>query len=102
MPGLHLGIMTRFDGYGENVPFEFEEYYLGVSLPEIEAAAYKVEVELYVSPRLRMLVSPRGWRYYHWLDSFVESFDEAFSKDTYIRSIGWDTASTVIEILKRK
>jgi hypothetical protein len=88
-----------FEGSSTVTPRYFEKYYLSLEKFPEKITEYEVRVCMKVRFKFGKLLSRKGWEYYRWIDSFLDTFDRRFSKDTFVESIGWDTAATIMEYL---
>jgi hypothetical protein len=98
---LSLELRTEFGGSWENLPREFERKYLGLERPggPGEYNAYGVSIEVRVSFRLLALFTRSAWDYYHWVDSFLDSLENDFCKESFFARINWELALTVSNVL---
>lgn len=94
---LKVSITIRFDGCCTVLPREFHEVYLGIDdwIDTIDDA--EVNVNIVTRMKLPALFSPAGWRYYGWIDSFLDKIDEDLSKDTFFKRLGWESALTLLQ-----
>jgi len=98
---LNISITIRFEGYCAVLRREFHEVYLGIDdwIDTIDDA--EVKVDIVTRMKLPALFSPAGWRYYGWIDSFLDEIDEALSVDTFFNRIGWESALTFLQCSQR-
>lgn len=92
-------IAVDFERFGTVIPHEYLQHVLGHDARALHA--YQINVVFTVSFRFASLFLPGGWDYYRWVESFVESFDQKFSKERYFKDIAWESALTVIQYLER-
>ncbi|MCK4797867.1 MAG: hypothetical protein KAT05_10815 [Spirochaetes bacterium] len=98
---LNISMIVKFEGFGTVLPNMFEEYYLGISNP-LEHSVYNIEIEIQVLMKLRFLISSTGWKYYHWIDSFLDTIEDKVSKDNFFARNQWDNVRTILYCLDRK
>ncbi len=98
---LDLTISIKFEGTNTLLPWKFGEYYLGINQFSDNINVYDIEVSATILFKLGMLFSARGKEYYKWIDSFLDELDAKISESTYFKAIGWDSAITVIECLRK-
>lgn len=98
---LKISMIVQFEGFGTLLPKMFEEYYLGSSNP-LEHSVYNIEIEIQVLMKLRFLISSTGWKYYHWIDSFLDTIEDEVSKDKFFARNQWDNVRTILYCLNRK
>ncbi len=90
---------VRFDAVLSPLPPGFISYYLGINQPNLDVGEYMFEVEVEVRLKFGMLLSGVQRQYYDWIDSFLERLDSEISRDRFFKSIGWDSALTVLQCL---
>ena len=45
------------------------------------------------------MLTPRGWVYYKWIDSWLAAVEKNMSRTNYLKRIGWEQAETVLTLL---
>lgn len=89
---FRLRVSTVFGGYRTNFPTDFEKLYLGRCFDDIQPLVAELLIDIKFA--WWSLLSGKGWNEYEWLDSFVESLESSFSFDSFIQSMGWESAHT--------
>jgi hypothetical protein len=89
-----------FDGYSGVPPFDFEECYIGKSFDEIDA--YNAKIFIDIKFKLIYFFSRTGWQYYTWIDQFIKTLEEDFSFELFLSRISWDTAYTVVTLMRHQ
>jgi hypothetical protein len=90
---------ANFAGFSTNLPAQFEELYLGLTPHTISPLEIRLSVKVTFA-RLALL-SPIGWEYYEWLDSFLSDLRESLDFDSFVSRIGWEVALTSALIASR-
>lgn len=94
-----LSFEVTFDGFGANLPSDFEELYIGTKFGDVRS--YEVGVNIKVKFKFRSVFSRDGWQYYKWIDLFLENIEKEFSFDVFLKQISWDVAYSVATIMRR-
>ena len=98
-----MTITIVFEGFNTFIPYEFHEYVLQLDMSDPESFAdFQVQVKIDVSFKLAAFLSPGGWDYYYWVDSFFHALSERFEEEKYFQSIGWEQALTVLNFLESR
>jgi hypothetical protein len=98
-----IALEVRFIGLNAWLPRGFLNYYLGVDeQDDRKFTVYHVDVGVEISLKPGALVSPVGWEYYHWIDSFLNRLHRYISKSAFLQQISWNSALTVLEYLNRE
>lgn len=97
---FELRIEVIFGGFSLSIPWEYKKHILGLDFDE--AAGYQVHVRFETTFKLVSFLLPTSWDYYHWIESFMETFDKGFSKGRYFQKIGWESALTVFNFLEKR
>jgi len=98
---LKITITVRFEGYGATLPRGFDQYYLGIDNFS-DIIEYAVGVDFQISTGFWATLTPMGWKYHGWIDSFLEEIENDVSKDAFLDRIGWESAFTILQWLDRK
>ncbi|MFH1267189.1 MAG: hypothetical protein ABIK89_15785, partial [Planctomycetota bacterium] len=85
---LSLTLKVVFKGINTNVPAGFLPFFFGVE-PRC-FVTYQVDVRVTAVVKPWALLRQAGWRYYQWLDSFLDRLHEFLSFDDYLNRIQWD------------
>jgi hypothetical protein len=94
-----LDLSTEVSGFRASLPVGYEEVYLGLG-PSLDdegrskRASFEVRVGISIVPSRHRLLSPVGWRYYRWIDEWLEALKEATDAVAYAAAIGYETAYT--------
>jgi len=102
---MRILIQVRFDGLRENLPTGFQEAYLGFHQLEdylFDLHPFEVKVVVKVVFKFGALLSRKGWEYYRWIDSFLDTLNEDLSKKEYFSRLGWESAYTVHMLQNRQ
>lgn len=92
---LVVDIEVQFNGTNTIAPWRFLELLVGTDHHE---RVWLYGVTLVIRARFKWwaLLSPVGWQYYGWLDSFLDKLESEFSKDAFVSQIGWEQAETAL------
>lgn len=93
---MTIGLQVGFEGLSALLPGNFSKWYLGIEDWE-NFQAYQVSVDVDVTLKFGALLTPLGWEYYQWVDSFLESVERDVSQDAFFETIGWQYAQTVLD-----
>lgn len=95
---LKLGF--HFPTYTAVLPRHFEEYVFSGSKSFEKYHPYTYEIHAEITFSIWGFVRTKGWKYYYWLEKFIDDLDDDVSQEKYLEKIGWETAYTVLEVLK--
>ncbi|HII4482060.1 hypothetical protein WHY42_11755 [Clostridium perfringens] len=97
-----MNIDIIFDGTSYVPPSGFEEYYMNINNPiKSGFKSYNVKINITVKFNYLYLFTIRKWKYYSWIDSFINELDEKISSDSYFERIRWENTLTIIECMNR-
>ena len=99
-PRFNLQITVTLPGYNTNLPANFESLYME-GIKNREASTYKIHITANIRFKPISLISRKGWQYHSWLDSFISSLEEDFSKEYFFKKIDWDRSATIARLVKR-
>ncbi|MBI5688009.1 MAG: hypothetical protein HZC54_23295 [Verrucomicrobia bacterium] len=91
---FELEIHISFQGFCKNLPAYFEDLYVGIDEESVDARIVKFQV--YGKLQRRALLLFNGWRYYEWIDSFFNYFEQSVSFETFLKNIDWASVATRI------
>lgn len=97
---LTMSITVRFEGFNTNLPTEFEQYYLALSDWQ-NITEYQLNVDIQVKMKLWALLSKIGWKYYRWVDSFLDKIEGEISQEAFFNRINWEATLTMLQCLNR-
>ena len=99
---MKMVISVDFDGFAAELPDDFEELYLG--LPHSHSrrlSAFSVGIAVRVQMKRKALLTPTGWHYYDWVDSFLDELEDRISEGAFFGRLNWDSAGIVLRYLER-
>jgi hypothetical protein len=102
-PRLSLVLTTTVTGSNVGLPSDYEAYLgLGASVTEegVTTAGFALQIQVRIVPKRLRLLAPRGWKYYRWVDGWLDDLDRCASQDRYFRDIGYSTAHTAFEFIR--
>lgn len=91
-PRFSMIIETEVSGMNANTPRHFEKLYMKKDFMQIDA--FKASIKISTKFHITSIFSGKGWEYFLWIDSFIDSLDASFSFKRFIKHIGWETALT--------
>lgn len=91
-----LSIETKTGAYCTILPRYFEDYYLGLN-DHNDRSEIEVEVNIEVVFNISTVISFKGWKYYQWIDEFLEDLKNELSKDAFLKTINWEHVLAVIQ-----
>ena len=91
-----LMLYIDYKGYNANLPYDFEEAFLGVPRSSIQSLL----VNIFLATRIKTpaLLRWRSWRYYQWVDSFAEKLREFSQFSQFLEKIDWEATITHFHI----
>jgi hypothetical protein len=81
------------------VPNEFYQFITGLDKKPKDITEFEVQVRIDVTFKPGSFLSPKGWEYYYWIDSFLDEFEKNFSIDAFFDSIGWNESLTMMQFM---
>jgi hypothetical protein len=98
-PKFTLTLKIIFDGLNTSLPRDFQERYLRKR--QFRAiTAYHVAVQSIVEFKRFALLTPTGWLYHQWVDSFLATLERDFSKSAFLDRIQWECALTTTHLVE--
>jgi hypothetical protein len=97
-----LLITVDFTKMSMDVPDELYEFILCLDKKPKDIIEFEVHVNINVNFEPSSFISSRGWEYYYWVDSFIDSFERNFSIDAFFDSIGWNESLTVMRFMQSR
>ncbi len=85
-------ITIRCHGFNANLPRGFESLYMRA--PHCSVLPLAVDIQVETRLKLIALLTPRGWDYYRWMDSFAEWIVHEAHFPSFLANIGWERALT--------
>lgn len=93
---MTIALQVRFEGFSAVLPRGFEKWYLGIEDWQ-NLQAHQVSIDVDVTLKFGALLTPLGWEYYQWVDSFLERVERDVSQDAFFDAIGWEYALTMLD-----
>lgn len=96
-----MSIDIKIDGTSTVLPNRFEKYYININNNQIESSfiSYDVKIHIDIKFSLLYMVTIRKWKYYSWIDSFLNELNKEMSKDNYFKRINWESVLTVMQCI---
>lgn len=92
---------SRYESYGTNLPIGFLKYYLGINDPK-QYSVHQVYVDFDIKYRFSSFLFSNAWKYYQWIDSFLEKVENQIGLTNYFDKIGWEKAYVILKIKQNK
>jgi hypothetical protein len=95
---LKIVVGISFGGI-TGLPRGFEKHYLRRNGSLIDIMAYNISVEIKIKVKFFALLSDIGWRYYKWIDSFVNELEKSASMKLFFERIQWENVTTILDCI---
>lgn len=97
-----ISIEFDFDSTGVIIDDEFEKYYLNIQNYFDENIGlryyeYGFCVKINVKYKLSTYFSKNKWKYYLWIENFIEDLQKYISMDTFMDEINWKSVRTILQ-----
>lgn len=99
-PRFKMEISTEFEGYSTFIEPYFVEKYVGREWMGV--GAYKISSLISVKFFPISIITPSGWGYYRWVDSFLSNIEKKISFRLFKEYIGWEIARTTMMMSNSK
>jgi len=97
-----INIKTIVSGINTYIEKEFIENYLNKDYSS-DLPAFIVRFEFNIIFNMSSLFYTKSWKYYEWIDSFIEQIEKDVSQDYYFdKKIEWNKTYPIIKMLKKK
>ncbi|MCQ2485883.1 MAG: hypothetical protein MJ168_11200 [Clostridia bacterium] len=95
-----LTIKVLFGGFNTFIENDFYKYYLNKD--DTSFSEYQFNIEINVKYKLNSIFRIHDWKYYNWLDTYVERLNHYCNFATFLEDIGWEKNKTIIKIINTK
>lgn len=92
-----LTIKVLFGGFNTVIENSFYKYY--IQKKNKAFSEYQFNIEIGVNYKLKSIFRIMDWKYYNWLDEYIERLEHYCSMDTFYKDINWEQNKTIIRIL---
>ncbi|WP_419022324.1 hypothetical protein [Holdemanella sp.] len=92
-----LTIKVLFGGFNTVIENNFYKYY--IQKKNKAFSEYQFNIEIGVNYKLKSIFRIMDWKYYNWLDEYIERLEHYCSMDTFYKDINWEQNKTIIRIL---
>lgn len=92
-----LTIKVLFGGFNTVIENNFYKYYIQKKNKAFSEYQFNIEIE--VNYKLKSIFRIMDWKYYNWLDEYIERLEHYCSMDTFYKDINWEQNKTIIRIL---
>lgn len=96
-----LTIEYLYGGFSTVLPNGFYEYYLGKQW-DMNYRSYQFNINVSVRYKLTSVCKIFDWKYYNWLDKFIDTLEHYCNKQTFLTDIGWKENQTIIRLFENK
>lgn len=94
-----LEIGYHFDGFSTVIENEFFEYYVGKD-NIFNYDPYEFSITVKVKYKWSSVFKVTDWKYYNWLDEYLNELQHFCDKETFFEDIEWKSNKTMIQIVK--
>lgn len=95
-----LTIKVLFGGFNTIIESDFYKYY--IQKKKNAFSEYQFNIEIEVKYKLKSIFKIMDWKYYNWLDEYIERLEHYCNIDTFYKDINWKQNKTIIRILNTK
>ena len=92
-----MTIKVLFGGFNTVIENSFYKYY--IQKKNKAFSEYQFNIEIGVNYKLKSIFRIMDWKYYNWLDEYIERLEHYCSMDTFYKYINWEQNKTIIRIL---
>ena len=101
MNGFTLKISCVFGGFNTFIEPSLHQYYIGCNDRE-EYSDYQFNINIEVKWKWKALFYFSDWKYYEWIDLFIDKLYEYADKKTFLQMINWNTTKALLRCMERK
>ena len=101
MKSFTLKISCLFGGFNTFIDSSLHKYYIGLNNYE-PSTDYQFNINVEVKWKWKALLYFNDWKYYEWIDIFVEELYEYADKETFLKTIKWNAIKALITCIERK
>ncbi|MGN0319240.1 MAG: hypothetical protein ACI4E1_15050 [Lachnospira sp.] len=94
-----LTIHYLYGGFSTVVDKEFYKYYIGND-GIINYHPYQFNINISVKYKCLSAFKPYDWKYYNWLDEYINELEHYCNKNTFLNDIGWEHDKSLIRVLR--
>jgi hypothetical protein len=96
---IKLNFKVISDGFGRNVDYMFEKYYMGQEKP-FNIDHYGVDIIITITVKPSLLAFGRRVKYHMWSESFLARTYDDFDFKAFTKQINWTTIRTMLKVRK--
>lgn len=63
-----------------------------------EYNCYSIQIDIDINFKIGALITRKGWEYYEWIDSFLQSIESKASSDYYFKNINWKSNYALLKV----
>lgn len=95
-----LTIKILFGGFNTVIENDFYNYY--IQKKNNAFSEYEFNIEMDIEYKIKSIFKIMDWKYYNWLDDYIERLEHYCNISTFYRDINWKQNKTLIRILTAK
>lgn len=92
-----LSLKINFDGFNSFIEPDFYKYYIHSKSDAFQEYEFQIEVE--VKYKVLSIFKIMDWKYYNWLDEYIDVLQNYCDIKTFYKNINWCQSKTLIQIL---
>ncbi len=92
-----LTLKILFGGFNTVIENDFYKYY--IHKRDTAFSEYEFGIEVDVKYKVRSIFRIMDWKYYNWLDDFIDRLQHYCDMETFYKDINWEQSKTIIRIL---
>lgn len=93
---FELTIEYCFNGCSAAISDDFTTFYVGEFEP---SKSYLFSINISLRYKWTSVFSPINWKYYEWIDEYINQLEDFCDKDAFLRRIGWDVNEASLRML---
>ena len=97
---IELVFENEITGMETDISENFLKYYIGYK-SDSEFIKYTMDTKIRIRFTLLSFFSSLGWKYFKWIDSFIEEYSNSFSERRFLDRINWGTIDNLINVTKK-
>jgi len=99
---IKLEFEITFDGLCTILPHDFQSLYIGLKFEPTRYHVYRLVLDLDIKFKFKSFFSSSGWKYYEWLDKYLNELEECISMEYFFKSLNWKNIRALIHTMNVK
>lgn len=99
MKSFTIKIACLFEGYNTYIDSWIHEYYIGLHNNEFQYSDHMFEINIDVKWKLKALLYINDWKYYDWIDAFIDKLYDYADNEAFLEKINWNSVKTYLRCL---